>query len=292
MKFSIVIPIAPNRDAEVVESLKKIDYPKDDYEIIIEKGTNTSENRNNGVKKAKFDTILFLDDDAYLEKDLLKNINSFLEDNSDVDIVGGVQLTPKDDTRFGKVSGVALSSFFGAYKMSNRYLGNKINLNASEKDLTSAICVVKKRVFNKIGGFDKKYFPGEDPEFFTRAKENGFKIASDPNIKIYHKRRPTLSSLFILIYLYCLVRPKITICSMDPVFAIPSMFLVYLVLLPFLVFVNKLFLIPLLLYVVIALLFSFYESIKNKKALFLLPFLYLTIHLAYGLGFIVGLVND
>ena len=72
MKFSIIIAVAPGRSTPVLECLGNLDYPKKDFEVIIEKGFNPSENRNNGIKKAEGDILLFLDDDCYIEKDLLR----------------------------------------------------------------------------------------------------------------------------------------------------------------------------------------------------------------------------
>jgi len=294
MEFSIIIPVAPNRNTEVLESLKVVDYPSNKYEIIIEKGINPSENRDSGITKAKYENLIFLDDDAFIEKDFLNNIKNFFDKYPDVDIVGGIQLTPHSDSFFSKIAGIALSSFFGAYKMKNRYAGTKVNLNASEKDLTSAICVIKKHVFNKISDFNPKYFPGEDPDLFIRAKKNNLKLASDPNIKIYHKRRPNFSSFFKQIYSYGHARPRISNNALISVFVMPSLFIVYLVLLPLLITINKLFIFPIAIYGASSVLFAAYDSIKHKnlKAFFLLPFLYLTMHISYGLGFLNGLIKE
>jgi hypothetical protein len=47
---------------------------------------------------------------------------------------------------------------------------------------------------------------------------------------------------------------------------------------------------PLMFYMILALLFSLYDSIKNKdyKAVLFLPFIYPIIHLSYGAGMIYG----
>ncbi len=291
MEFSIIIPVAPDRNADVLECLKEVDYSKEKFEIIVEPGSNPSKQRDMGIKKAKYEKLVFLDDDAYIESDFLSNIKNFFDKYPDYDIVGGVQLTPDSDSKFSKISGIALSSFFGAYRMKNRYIATKLNLDACEKDITSAICIIKKSVFNKISSFNPKYFPGEDPDLFIRAKEKNCKIAYDPNIKIYHKRRPSFLSFVEQIYFYGKVRPRISKNILSSVFIFPSLFLIYLVFLPALIFFHWLFLLPLLMYIILAILSSLYESIKAKDplAFVLLPFLYLAMHLTYGIGYIYGL---
>src|SRR3989338_1007455 len=188
-KFSLVIALAPERKIEVLDSLKEMDYDPKKYEVIVEVGKNPSENRNRGIQKAKGEIIAFIDDDARVNKDLLKNAEEFFNQHPEIDVVGGPQLTPKDDSFFAKATGCALSSFFGTYTMSNRYRLGELSLNADETSLTSANFFVRRKVFKKIGGFNPLLFPGEDPELITRMKQNGIKVAYSPSIIIYHRRR-------------------------------------------------------------------------------------------------------
>src|SRR3989344_7694815 len=124
-KFSIIIALSPDRDAEVLESLKNVNYPKSKYEVIVKKGLNPSENRNNAIKEAKGEIIAILDDDVYLDNDIFLNAESFFREHPEIDLVGGPQLTPTTDNFFAKASGYVLESSFGAYKMSSRYKKSK-----------------------------------------------------------------------------------------------------------------------------------------------------------------------
>lgn len=295
MKFSLIIPVAPERNAEIINSINKLDYDKNRIEIIVERGRNPSENRNNGVKKAKNEVLVFLDDDAVIDSDYLNNIEKFLEKNKDIDIVGGPQLTPKDEKGFAKISGYALSSKFGSWKISDRYCKNGELLNADETCITSANLVCKKKVFNKIE-FDLNLFPGEDPKFISDAKKNGFKIAYSPEIIVYHRRRASVNGMIKQIFNYGKVRPlkeKFSETLKMPFFFIPSLFLIYLILLIVLMVMkySRFFVfLPFILYVILALIFSVHDSFKNKdyKAVIFLPFIYLIIHVSYGAGMIYG----
>lgn len=295
MRFSLVIPVAPDRDAPIINSLKKLDYIKSNFEIIVIKGTNPSENRNNGAQKAKGEIIGFLDDDAEIEKDFLKNVERFFNDYKSIDIVGGPQLTPKSQKGFAKISGYALTSKFGAAGSSVRYKKGKLSFDADESSLTSANLFVKKDVMKKIK-FNPKLFPGEDPKFIEDAKNANLRIAYSPSFVIYHKRRETLKALIKQIFNYGKVRPlkePLKETLKKPSFLIPSIFVIYLI-------VSSIFLmtytypyiaiIPLLFYILLNICFSIFESIKNKdfKAVFALPFIYPIIHISYGTGMIYG----
>lgn len=291
MKISIVIAAAPDRKVDVLKSLEYVNYGKKDYEVIVVRGLNPSENRNNGIKKTKGNIIGFIDDDALVDKNILKNADVFFERHNDIDIIGGPQLTPKSDKFFARVSGYALESYFGTQNMSKRYRISKIDFNANEHSLTSANCFVRKNVFRKIDGFNVKLFPGEDPEFFARAKKNGFKIAYVPNVIIYHKRRDTLKKFMEQFFKYGYFRLKKEVLQKTRpkiVFYMPSFFIIYLILLPFLALISKILLLPFIFYIATNIISSVYMAIKKAdfQALFVLPFIFFALHLSYGLGMI------
>ena len=291
-KFSIVIAVALYRNAEVLKSIKSLDYDKKKYEIIIEKGDNASENRNRGIKKAKGEIIAFIDDDAIVHKDLLKNAEDFFKKH-DIDIVGGPQLTPKDDNFSAKLFGSAIETFWCSYKMANRYKRGKLSLDADELSLTSANVFVKKEVFKKLKGFNTKLWPGEDPEFFSRAKDSGFKLTYSPNLVVYHRRRNKLFSLLKQHYNYGNVRLKkewINKKNVDFVMIIPSIFTLYLIFLPFLLLFSKDFFFPVKLHLIIDILVGIFVALR-RNILFLpfLPFIFFLVHFSYGLGMLVSL---
>ena len=301
MKFSLVIPLAPGRNAEIIDSIKELNYPRKEYEVIVKEGLNPSENRNNGAKVAKGEIIAFLDDDAVIDVNFLKEAEGFFKKYKEIDIVGGAQLTPKWQKGFPKIAGYALSSKFGAWKMGTRYSLKELNLNADETMLTSANLFCRKEVMKKIQ-FDPKLFPGEDPKFVEDAKKAGFKVAYSPDLILYHKRRETVRAMIKQISSYGRTRTdkeSFLETLKKSFFLIPLLFCVYLSLV--LIFVlleslkiniipNFILFFPLGLYLILDLFFSFYESIKNKNilAIFLLVFIFPLIHISYGVGMIQG----
>jgi len=289
-KISIIIPIGGGKKLEALESVKA---QGKDVEVIIEKGLNPSANRNRGVKKAKGDLIAFINGHTILTKDWAKQVLEFFGKYKEIDVVGGPQLTPEDEGYFGRISGYALSSRFGAAGASNRYGGKEIIMDADEMLLTSANLICRKSVLDKVK-FDETLYPGEDPKFIADSKKNGFKVAYSPEIEVSHRRRDNIKDFSKQIFMYGKTRPQkegLGETMKHPSFLVPSAFVIYLILLAPLILISSWFLIPGVLYLALSVLFAIVSGIKNKSlgAIFILPFLFFTIHITYGLGFLYGM---
>jgi succinoglycan biosynthesis protein ExoA len=296
-----MVPLAPGRNAEILESIKKLDYPKKEYEVIVVEGLNPSDNRNKGASKSKGEIISFLDDDAVIDKDILSEAEKFFDEHKEIDIVGGAQLTPEWQKGFAKISGYALSSKFGAWKMGRRYSQKKLNLNADETMLTSANLMCRRDVMKKIQ-FDTKLFPGEDPKFIEDAKKAGFGVAYSPDLILYHKRRETIGAMIKQIASYGSTRTKkesLLQTLKMPFFLIPSLLCIYaFALLAYFILkmaniiqIESLVLfLPLIFYFGLDILFSLFESVKNHYLLSFFPLLFIfpLIHISYGIGMIKG----
>ena len=147
MKFSIVITYFPeDKKVEILDSISQMDYPKKEYEILDLPGPGSpSIYRNRGAVKGKGKIIVYLDDDAIVDKNLLKNADNFFKEHPEMDMVGGPQVTPVEDKGFARISGYSLSSIFGAWDVASRYTKRKMTLNADEKHLTTANLFCKKK---------------------------------------------------------------------------------------------------------------------------------------------------
>jgi hypothetical protein len=296
MKISVVIPASKDAKIEALESLNS--QEKKVFEIIVERGTNTSRNRNNGIKKSRGDLVAFVNAHTILRKDWTRKIEEFFRENKNIDIVGGPQLTPVQNSLFGKSSGVALTSIFGAANLRNRYSIGKLKIPAEEEDLTSANLICKRKVFEKVL-FDESIYPGEDPKFISDSKKNNMQIAYSPEIVSYNKRRDSLNGLIKQMFNYGRMRPKkekIIETIKHPLFLIPSFFVLYLIFFGLFCLFNKNSLlliissVPFVTYLFLDLIFSILGFIRIKKVfgLFYLMIIYPAIHISYGLGLLRG----
>lgn len=284
-QITLVVPLAPNAPAEFLKTVPK------NIEVIVERGSNPSANRNRGIKKAKTPFVAFVNGHTLLSADWAEKALNFFNKHPGIDIVGGPELNSEEDNFFGRISGYALASPFGSGGIWKRYGGAKLNLDASETDLTSANLMCRKSVFKKVC-FNEALYPGEDPRFIADAKSAGFKVAYYPDMKVANKRRSNLPALIKQVFRYGKVRPQKEPFShtlQRPFFLIPSVFLLYII---SLLFFNPFwYTIPASLYLVLLVVFTLYLSIRNLEplALFLLPVIFPAIHLSYGLGLLYGL---
>lgn len=288
-KFSVIIALAPSRQAEVLASLQKVDYEQKMLQIIIKKGLNPSENRNNGCREATGEILAFIDDDAIVDKNIFKHAEEFFSRHPEIDLVGGPQLTPESDGFFAKTSGFVLESWFGTHAMRCRYKRCKENLDADETSITSANCFIRRGSFLKTSGFNPALYPGEDPEFFTRIKKEGLRIAYSPEIIVHHRRRDSLRGFCRQFYKYgktrCL-KEKLNKQKAGLLFLMPMFFVGYVVVGSALAaLASGWFLLPLLLYLFIDLLVSLWAGLhRGVQRIPLLIALFFLLHCSYGLG--------
>ncbi len=287
-EISLIIPLGEGLRSDALDSVSD-----ERIKVIIEKGENPSRNRNRGIKKAKTPIVAFTNGHASIYPDWAKNVINFFKRNPDIDIVGGPQHNAPDEGPFGRASGYAMASIFGSGGIWRRYGGSKEILEADETMLTSSNLACRKKVFKKVM-FDESIYPGEDPKFISDSKAAGFRIAYSPEIKVCNRRRTGVLTLSKQIFNYGSVRPmkeSLSETIKRPFFFVPSLFVIYLI---SLIFYNPIFyLFPIFLYAFLILFYSLYLPIKNNdiKSWEYLPFVFISIHISYGLGFIYGMLR-
>lgn len=222
---SIIIPVR-NEESNLprcLESIKKVDYPKNKIEVIIVDGyssDNTVEiaksfgarvfyNRQKirstgcqvGVNKARGTIIAFTDADCVVPGNWLKDLLKHLTNNNIVS-VGGPNITPKDDTPFAKASGEAIwlltraGSRYGltSGKVTEIYHNPGCNV------------IYRKRIIKKVGGFNPCLLTCEDEELDFRIRRAGYKLLFTPKVVVNHYRRPTYKRIYIQSYRFAVGR--------------------------------------------------------------------------------------
>jgi GT2 family glycosyltransferase len=245
------------------------------------------------IEQAKGEIIAFIDDDAWPEKDWLKNaVENFKDGN--IAAVGGPAITPAQDSLKQKASGLVYSSVLVSGQYVYRYLPKK---RLVVDDFPTCNLLVRKSILQELGGFETLFWPGEDTKLcLDITKKLRKQIIYDPRVLVYHHRRPLFIPHLKQVSNYALHRgyfvKKFPATSLKIVYFIPSLFLlaIFLVGTQGLLYgwVRITFLLGLSVYLFLALLFSI------QKDLCLIPLVFMGIimtHLAYGIYFLKGLVS-
>lgn len=206
-KISIVIAIEKMTAflRECLTECAKLDYP--DFEILVfisedpkEKfdkthfivnpalAKNPAKKRDEAIEYAKGEILAFIDDDAYPSRGWLKNAVDFF-DSEKVAGVGGPGITPPNDGILERIGGWVWSTWIGSGGAGIYRCVPKPKREVD--DYPTFNLMVRKSDFAKVGGFDSSFWPGEDTKMcHDLVYKLGKKIIYDPDVLVYHHRRP------------------------------------------------------------------------------------------------------
>lgn len=310
MKVSIVIA-AKGKNAFLEECIKnclKLNYK--DYEIIVlpDYGFSCSvegvrviptgpclpaKKRDIGWHNAQGEILAFLDDDAFPAERWLDSAVKNFQD-SDVAAVGGAAVTPPTESFFRLASGLVYESFAVSGNFRYRYTqGKKQYID----DYPSCNLLVRKSVFEKIGGFKTKFWPGEDTILCLEiAKKLNKKIVYDPDVLVFHHRRSLFGEHLKQIMNYALHRgyfvKRFPETSLKWQYFMPSVLFLWFVLGFSISVFNSFFSLVYILSLFIYAAFVFLSAFQPKDlrlTWYVCAGIFLT-HIYYGFYFLKGLV--
>jgi len=185
--------------------------------------------RDIGAKHAKGEILAFLDDDVYPVKAWLKEAILIFKESDNIGCVCGPAITPSSDSILQKGSGLVYSSSL----VSGNYVFRYIPKERREVfDFPSCNFLIRKELFNQVGGFDKPFWPGEDTFLCLKVLEADKKMIYSPRVLVYHHRRNLFKGHLNQIKSYALHRgyfvKKYPKTSLRFEYFIPSFFVILL----------------------------------------------------------------
>jgi succinoglycan biosynthesis protein ExoA len=322
---SVVLPVRNEGRfiGSVLQDLAEQDFPRTDYEIIVVDGESTDDTvaiaskyrdrfdrfqiienpdrlsaaaRNLGFRTATGEFILYVDGHCRIpSKRLLADMVAIFRQN-DVDALCRPQpQTAGPQTYFQQAVSFARSSAMGHALDSTIY-------NDQERIIPAASsgAMYRREVFDRVGEFDEHFDACEDVEFNTRIDMAGLKAMISPRLTIEYAARTNLRGLFRQLYRYghgrwLLFRKHPSTLGVGTM--IPALFVLGLLALPFAWLVSLkaglIVSVPYVFYLITIGVISLGIARKNRKSLvFILPFIFFTIHFAFGIGFIVALAKS
>lgn len=315
--ISVIMPLYNEEKyiSSCVNSLLKQDYPKKFMEWIFVDGGSTDatvsilksyqerfplllkiyENpdktvpfgMNIGIRHARGKYIIRMDAHADYPVNYISECVSCLN-STDADNVGGIAET-KSRGFIGNAIALMLSSKFGVGNSRFRTEGHEGYVD------TVPFGAFRREVFQKWGGYDERLTRNQDNEMNYRIRSNGGKIYLSKRIRFSYYCRDSLHGICNMAVqngMWNIITMKLCPGSMGIRHFVPLVFLLSLILMPFLAlffpFFRVLLAAELLLYFSLDLYFTFKicKCFKYAVAVF---FLFPIFHISYGLGSIKGL---
>lgn len=295
-------------------------YPKDKYEIIIIDGGSTdgtldiikelqdtynsesfsirvvpnpkkilATGWNIGIQSAKGDYVMRIDAHATAEKDFIEKSVETMQ-RVDAVCVGG-KLTSKSLNGEEDVISYVLSSSYGVGNSSFR-------VSEEEKYADTAVYgLYKKDIFDKVGFFDEKMVRNQDIELHSRIKKKGGRFYFNPAIKSTYYTRNTVKKMLKQAYgngQWNMVLLKRGCGALSFRHLVPFAFVIFIIGTFVLGFLNPIFWILTIGVIAFHLALGVYFAMKKTKKvnqILTMPFLFISLHISYGVGYIRGIFN-
>lgn len=278
----------------LVVSDKKVDIKNPKVKLILtgKKNTGPAEKRDLALKYLSGDICAFIDDDAYPDKDWLKQISKTLEDNTIV-AVGGPGITPSEDSYLAKLGGYVYESLLTSGGAQDRFISKKRERILF--DWPAYNLAVRTKDLKQVGGYGNSFYGGEDTLLCLKLIRRGKRIIYNPDMIVYHHRRelflPHLRQIFnvgIHRGYFAKIYPE---TSRKFFYYIPSLltggFIVLALLSINILFIRYIFLLIFLFLFMLAVI-SVFRRTTILNAIIVSTGIIAT-HLTYGIGFVKGL---
>ena len=291
-KYEIIVVDGGSKDG-TIDSVKEIqrDYSSEGFEIklldnpqkILAAGWNI------GIKESKGDYVVRIDAHATADADFIENsVETMLRVNATC--VGGKLRSVSidgDDSVVAKV----LSSPFGVGNSSFRVSNTEGYVD------TAVYGLYKKNIFDEVGFFDETMARSQDLEFHGRVRNAGGTFYFNPIIKSTYYTRNTVKKMLKQAYgngKWNMIMLMRGVSGLSLRHLVPFAFVIYLVF----SIIGGFFYSPvwlvcvgvILLHLVLGVVFAIRRT-SNIKHIIQMPFLFISLHIAYGVGYLKGIFN-
>lgn len=292
MEIVFVDSMSTDNTKALMEKFKETDYGFRDVIIVSSVKKNQASSWNAALMSAHGDVIIRVDAHARIPRNFVsRNVYNL---NEGEDVVGGGRPNITSDISSWKLTLLAAEdSLFGSSVASYRH-------PTAQKEYLDSLfhAAYRREVIQKVGGFNENLGRTEDNEFHYRIRKAGYKLCCCPDIVSYQHTRNSLGPMIRQKYSngrwIGLTISECPGCLSYFHFA-PFLFVMALLFCGVLACLG----LPILFYLLLALygMFDIVNAVgcctmKNVQPQFcLLPFIFPMLHVAYGVGTIVGLLQ-
>jgi hypothetical protein len=163
---------------------------------VVETGkpgdTSPAEKRDVALAQTEAPICAFIDDDAYPAPDWVARALCHFARDPDLGALGGPGITPPGSSFRRRLAGAFYESRLGSGQLRNRFVPDRPR---DVDDWPAYNLFVRADALRAIGGWASRYYGGEDTKVCLALREAGYRIAYDPQVIVYHHRRPVFTPL-------------------------------------------------------------------------------------------------
>lgn len=206
---SIIIPVKNEGQIlrQCLQSLAKLDYPRDRMEIIIADAQSTDDTvavahefgcvvvtndrklvvsgRNTGFRHAQGEYIAFTDADCLFDPGWLKKGTAHFNDAT-VGGVGGKTCTPFESSPFEKAIDFLFWTADFMHSTSHRQHDQKARV---VRDIPGCNCIYRSKALAQVMPVDENLLTAEDVWLNYHVRMHSYILVYDPNVIVWHHRR-------------------------------------------------------------------------------------------------------
>lgn len=289
MEVLIADGLSDDATREIISGLQQ---RHSNLKIIDNPGKIVATGLNAALRQAKGEIIVRVDGHCEIAPDYVSRcVDHLLSD--DVEAVGGPVETI-GESFISRVIALAMSSWFGVGGSAFRVANSRTQFTD-----TVAFPAYTRSVIDRAGQFDEELVRNQDDEYNYRLRKLGVKILLAADVHSQYYSRATMTGLGSQYFQYGFW--KVRVMQKHPrqmrlrQFAPPlfvAALLINLLMLPMFAFAGYLLGLVACAYALALVSASLLSARKNKWELLpLLPLAFLVLHLAYGAGFLIGLLR-
>ncbi len=163
--------------------------------IINKTNEGFAKAHNKAAKIAQGEYLLLLNNDTIITPGLIDELVNTFEIDPKIGIVGCLLI--KMDSKKVQHAGVMFTSDYIPYELGLEIPGINPGIPFNDErvksirevpSVTAACMMIKKSLFDELGGFDERYINGwEDNDLVLRAREKGYKVWYNGKASVLHK---------------------------------------------------------------------------------------------------------
>jgi len=203
LSFEVILVDNGSNDGspEEFKKVKEEEYWKDKFTLILNAdNTGYAKANNQGIRVAKGEYILLLNNDTLVHKNALQNLIAFAKNTSDAGVIGS-KLLNIDGTlqmscyNFPTITNAIKEFWFGKKGLFEKF-APKGEKAVTVDSVVGASFLITPEAKKRVGNLDERYFAYfEDIDYCRQTWKKGLKVYYLPNSVITHYHGATFKKL-------------------------------------------------------------------------------------------------